>query len=139
MSCFVFFRGDYAHEFGLVKDKSLKSCAYESAAEGSVGDRLRAERVRLDLKQDDLAQVGGVNRNTQGSYERGARNPDSAYLNAVAGLGIDVVYVLTGQRSLGGSISPEEAQIIEQYRQIPEQDQRALRRFLKAMFDDADQ
>ncbi len=83
--------------------------------------------------------MGGVNRNTQGSYERGARNPDSAYLLAVAELGIDVVFVLTGQRSLGGSISPEEAQIIDQYRRIPDEDQRALRRFLKAMFDDVDQ
>ncbi|BBV94894.1 hypothetical protein STW0522PSE72_02450 [Pseudomonas monteilii] len=80
-----------------------------------------------------------MNRNTQGSYERGARNPDTAYLLAVAQLGVEVGFVLFGKRSLDTELSVEETQIIEQYREIPEQDQRALRRFLKAMFDDANQ
>ncbi|WP_200928965.1 helix-turn-helix domain-containing protein [Pseudomonas monteilii] len=138
-SCFVFVGGDYAREIGLVKGECLKNCASESAPEGSVGDRLREERVRLNLSQEDLAQAGGVNRNTQGSYERGARNPDTAYLLAVAQLGVEVGFVLFGKRSLDTELSVEETQIIEQYREIPEQDQRALRRFLKAMFDDANQ
>ncbi|ANY90456.1 transcriptional repressor DicA [Pseudomonas putida] len=115
----------------------MKSCASGSAPEGSVGDRLREERVRLNLSQEDLAQAGGVNRNTQGSYERGVRNPDTAYLLAVAELGVEVDFVLFGKRSLDSGLDPEETQIIEQYRHIPEQDQRALRRFLQAMFDDA--
>lgn len=93
----------------------------------------------MSLSQEDLAQAGGVNRNTQGSYERGVRNPDSTYLLGVAPLGVDVGFVLFGKRSLDTGLSVEEAQIVEQYRQIPEQDQRALRRFLKAMFDDAGQ
>nr|WP_284146363.1 helix-turn-helix domain-containing protein [Pseudomonas mosselii] len=115
----------------------MKNCASESAPEGTVGDRLREERVRLNLSQEDLAQAGGVNRNTQGSYERGARNPDAAYLVAVAGLGVEVGFVLFGKRSLDTGLSAEETKIIEQYRAIPDQDQRALRRFLKAMFEDA--
>ncbi|QTT81056.1 helix-turn-helix transcriptional regulator [Pseudomonas chlororaphis] len=137
MRYFVFVGGDYALEISLVKGECLKNCAPDSAPEGSVGDRLREERVRLNLNQEDLAQVGGVNRNTQGSYERGARNPDSAYLIAISDLGVDVMFVLTGTRAVSGSLSADEAQIIVQYRHIPEQDQRALRRFLKAMFDDA--
>ncbi|WP_081741869.1 helix-turn-helix domain-containing protein [Pseudomonas sp. LAIL14HWK12:I9] len=138
-SSFVFVGGDYALEIGLVKGECLKNCASESAPEGSVGDRLREERVRLGLSQEDLAQAGGVNRNTQGSYERGVRNPDSTYLLGVAPLGVDVGFVLFGKRSLDTGLSVEEAQIVEQYRHIPEQDQRALRRFLKAMFDDVSQ
>ena len=110
-----------------------------SLCPGSVGDRLREERVRLNLSQEDLAQAGGVNRNTQGSYERGARNPDTAYLLAIATLGVDVGFVLFGKRPLETGLSDEETQIIEQYRLIPEQDQRALRRFLKAMLDDVSQ
>jgi hypothetical protein len=58
-------------------------------------------------------------------------------LLAVAQLGVEVGFVLFGKRSLDTELSVEETQIIEQYREIPEQDQRALRRFLKAMFDDA--
>ncbi|EPM0508404.1 helix-turn-helix domain-containing protein [Pseudomonas putida] len=136
-SCFVFVGGDYARKFGLVNGECLKNCASESAPEGSVGDRLREERVRLNLSQEDLAQAGGVNRNTQGSYERGVRNPDSAYLLGIAPLGVDVGFVLFGRRSVDTGLSSDEAQIIERYRCIPEQDQQALRRFLKAMFNDA--
>ena len=138
MGSFVFIRGDYARKFGLVQRDSLKNCAFGSGDVRSAGERLRDERVRLGLSQEDLAQAGGVNRNTQGSYERGARNPDTAYLAAVASLGIDTVFVLTGQKQVT-DLSPVEVQIIEQYRQIPDADKNALRRFLKAMSDDVDQ
>ncbi|WP_323600747.1 helix-turn-helix transcriptional regulator [Pseudomonas putida] len=100
---------------------------------------MREERERLGLKQEDLAVPGGVNRNTQGSYERGVRNPDTAYLAGVATLGVDLVYVISGRRVVADGLSPVEAEIIEQYRSIPHEDQRSIRRFLKAMFDDANQ
>lgn len=105
----------------------------------SAGERLREERTRLGLKQEDLAVSGGVNRNTQGSYERGARNPDTAYLAAVAALGIDVLYVILGIRSPEplADLSAEDEQLLRRYRSIPADDQKAVRRFVKAMADDA--
>ncbi|WP_150642136.1 helix-turn-helix domain-containing protein [Pseudomonas fluorescens] len=105
----------------------------------SVGDRLREERTRLDLKQEDLALVGGKNRNTQGSYERGTRNPDTAYLAAVAGLGVDVLYVVTGTRTPVPivDLSEDDEQLLKRYHSITPDDQKAVRRFLKAMADDA--
>ncbi|POR62983.1 hypothetical protein BKM10_20185 [Pseudomonas syringae pv. syringae] len=115
----------------------MKICASVSGNEKSSGERLREERERLALSQEDLAEAGGVNRNTQGSYERGARNPDTAYLAAVATLGVDTVYVLTGVKQVQ-DLTAEEAQIVEQYRRIPAGDQKALRRFLKAMADDVE-
>jgi len=105
----------------------------------SAGERLREERTRLGLKQEDLAAAGSVNRNTQGSYERGARNPDTAYLAAIAGLGIDVLYVVTGARVPEplSDLSEEDERLLKQYRSIPADDQKAVRRFVKAMADDA--
>lgn len=105
----------------------------------SAGERLREERTRLGLKQEDLAVSGGVNRNTQGSYERGARNPDTAYLAAVAALGIDVLYVILGVRSPEplADLSADDEQLLRRYRSIPADDQKAVRRFVKAMADDA--
>lgn len=102
-----------------------------------IGRRLREERSRLCLSQEDVAQVGGVNRNTQGSYERGSRNPDSAYLYAVAQLGIEVNFVITGKRALDTDFSDEEVLVVERFRQIPAEDQRVLLRVLNAMFDTA--
>jgi transcriptional regulator with XRE-family HTH domain len=93
----------------------------------------------LGLKQEELAQIGGVNRNTQGSYEKDERRPDSAYLSAIAAAGIDVLYVITGVRTPTpiDDINAEEESLLKQYRSIPTDDQKAIRRFLKALADDA--
>lgn len=64
----------------------------------SIGDRLKSERKRLGLNQDELAQVAGVQRQAQGNYERGDRVPDAAYLQAIASAGVDVLFVITGRR-----------------------------------------
>lgn len=63
--------------------------------------RLREERVRLGMSQQDLAEVGGVTRKTQSAYESGATAPDVAYLARVEARGIDVHYVFGGQRQYG--------------------------------------
>lgn len=61
--------------------------------------RLREERERLGLSQEALGAIGGVRKQAQHLYESGARKPDMDYLSAVATAGVDVLYVLTGQRS----------------------------------------
>ena len=104
-----------------VKVLCLENCAS--------GDRLREERLRLGFKkQEDLAQIGGVNRNTQGSYEKGERNPDSAYLAAVAAVGVDVLYVVTGVRATqaAAGLDEHEAQLLEAFRNMPKQQQEAF-------------
>lgn len=63
-----------------------------------LGKRLREERQRLGMSQTDLARVAGLARTAQYNYEQGNRDPDTAYLSAVAEMGIDTSYVLTGKR-----------------------------------------
>ncbi|MCO7620808.1 helix-turn-helix domain-containing protein [Pseudomonas guariconensis] len=106
-----------------------------------VGNRLREERERLGLSQSDFGTLVGVSRGTQKNYELGTASGsiDLKYLAALEAAGIDSTYVVTGDRSLVDGVSSEEAQILDQYRRIPEEDQRALRRFLKAMLDDVSQ
>lgn len=106
-----------------------------------VGERLREERERRDLTQQQFGALNGVSRGTQKNYELGTAvgAMDLKYLAALEANGIDATYVLTGRRTIDAGISGEEHVLLEQYRAIPEQDQRALRRFLKAMFDDAGQ
>lgn len=60
------------------------------------GKRLRAERERIDKTQTELGAVGGVQKNTQHNYEADKRQPDAAYLAAIATAGVDILYVLTG-------------------------------------------
>lgn len=76
------------------------------------GERLKAERKRLGLKSMELAQIGNVGAVAQSNYERGKRHPDSVYLAAIAAAGVDVQYVLTGQRSAEPVLTPEEKAVL---------------------------
>ena len=62
-------------------------------------ERLKAERKRIGLNQADLGAVGGVSKGAQLNYESGERSPTAEYLQAIAGAGIDVGYLLTGFRT----------------------------------------
>jgi transcriptional regulator with XRE-family HTH domain len=57
--------------------------------------------VSLGLSQEAFAKQLGVHRKTQGNYEAGAREPDAAYLAAASKAGVDIGYVLRGERSSG--------------------------------------
>ena len=64
---------------------------------------------------------------------------DLKYLAALEANGIDATYVLTGQRTIAAGLTEEEFTVLEQYRAIVAEDQRSIRRFLKAMIADAGQ
>ena len=78
---------------------------------------MKAERERLGMNQTDFAASGGVSKVTQFNYESGRRSPDSVYLAAVATLGVDVLYVVTGQHAGGNvGLAPDEAALLDNYR-----------------------
>lgn len=64
-----------------------------------ISERLKSERENLGFSQQALADLLGISLRSQQNYEKGDRNPDSAYLAAIAAVGADVLYILTGQRS----------------------------------------
>lgn len=59
-------------------------------------DRLRSEREGLGLSQEEFGLKCGVKKLAQFNYEKGERQPDAKYMAALTALGIDVVYLLTG-------------------------------------------
>lgn len=65
----------------------------------TVGSRLKEERLRLNLSQTKLGEIGGVIRESQGNYESDKRSPDNNYWQSVSNIGVDVQYVLTGKRN----------------------------------------
>lgn len=86
-----------------------------------IGARLREERERVGLSQPEMGEVGGVTKLTQLNYEKGERMPDAAYLSVLhESLGIDVSYILTGQRTPTPegivTVSQEEKALLENYR-----------------------
>ncbi|MBS7660533.1 helix-turn-helix domain-containing protein [Pseudomonas lalucatii] len=86
-----------------------------------IGDRLREERERLRLSQAAFGEIGGVKANAQGKYESGERFPGADYLASVAERGVDVLYVVTGERKPAAvdCIPADEAQLLEHYRSLP--------------------
>lgn len=65
----------------------------------TLGERLKHERERLALSQPDFARACGVGKGSQINYEAGRRYPDAQYLSLAAALGVDVLWVVTGNRS----------------------------------------
>ncbi|MFK3973785.1 helix-turn-helix domain-containing protein [Pseudomonas sp. NPDC087358] len=64
-----------------------------------LGFRLRIERQRLGYNQATIAAIGGVRANAQGAYERGTRIPRADYLAKLSAVGVDIPYLLTGERN----------------------------------------
>lgn len=98
----------------------------------NIGVRLRAERDRLGITQDDFAAGVGVGKRSLINYEKGERSPDAEFLAAAAILGVDVLFVLTGMRSQPAppseSLAHDEAEWLRIYRNsTPE-----MRKVLKA-------
>jgi phage repressor protein C with HTH and peptisase S24 domain len=63
-----------------------------------INDRLREERQRLGLSQEEFARLAGVSKRAQANYEKGERSPQVDYLEALKDAHVDTYYVLTGYR-----------------------------------------
>lgn len=68
-------------------------------AANSLAKRLKEERKRLEMSQKEIAQKVSVNRETWSRYETAKMLPSTNVLMAAKKLGLDVSYVLTGERS----------------------------------------
>ncbi|MBV1788729.1 helix-turn-helix domain-containing protein [Marinobacterium sp. D7] len=91
-------------------------------------DRLKEERIRLGKSQEAFGAIGGVARNAQHNYEKGARQPDIGYLAAIAAAGADIQYIITGIRSEISYPTPSSAelQLVDHYRKCSADGQQHL-------------
>lgn len=72
------------------------------------GARLKEEREKRGLTQEDFAQLGGVQKLAQHRYEKGLVQPSISYLYAIEPYGVDIGYLLSGQK---GSVAASEINI----------------------------
>lgn len=99
-----------------------------------IGDRLKEERERLGFSQTEFSAVAGASKNSQYNYEKGDRSPDANYLAAVADKGVDILYVVTGERKpqAADSIPAEALEFIGVYEQVTDADRQVLLRMASA-------
>lgn len=84
---------------------------------GQFSKRLREERNRLGLSQEEFAKKADVTKNTQLAYEQGARPPDVLYLYRIADAGVDLFYLL-GREGDWAKLAPEIAELIRSFRTL---------------------
>lgn len=98
------------------------------------GERLKDERKALGWSQEEIAVKIGITKQTQGLYERSQRAPNAEYLAALAALGGDVLYVLTGQRTPAAQpLSVRESSMLDSYRALAEEDKTVIQRMAGAL------
>ncbi len=76
-------------------------------------ERLKEERERLGHSQTAFAALAGASKHAQINWEKGAASPNAAALAAWADAGLDVLYVVTGQRAGGASAPPPPRAVSE--------------------------
>lgn len=85
------------------------------------GPRLKEERKRLGLSQQAMAVAVGISREMWAKYEAGAE-PGANALALACAAGVDIVYILTGQRSFTPppALSADERYLLDRYRSSPQ-------------------
>jgi transcriptional regulator with XRE-family HTH domain len=68
------------------------------------GERLRIERERLGLTQDQFGKLGGMSRLAQFKYEHDQHSPSVEYLEKLFDAKVDAVFLLTGRRLTPGQV-----------------------------------
>lgn len=102
----------------------------------SLGARLREARKETGKNQDEIALLCGVSREMWGKYERGVAIPGGEVLAKIALAGMDVVFVLTGQRSqpvAAPALSKEEEALLDNYKHADDEGRRAAQQVLTAL------
>lgn len=92
-----------------------------------LGERIKEERKRLKLSQEEAGKVCGVARETFGKYERGIFEMGAAAFRAFVAAGADPDYIVTGIRreafeaSVAKTLAEDEAKLLEAFRQLDPQ------------------
>ncbi len=82
-------------------------------------ERLKSERERMGLTQDEMAVRCKTSKRSYCAYESGETQPKSEFLTSFAAAGGDVLYILTGQEAVG-VVEAAEAEMLKAYRAAPE-------------------
>lgn len=96
----------------------------------SMGERLRDERKRLGYSQSEFAELVGASYKSQLRWEKNESSPSAEALAIWAGVGLDVLFVVTGVGGGANSVipkmSPDRQEVLNAYDQMSPEGQRAF-------------
>jgi transcriptional regulator with XRE-family HTH domain len=99
------------------------------------GRRLAEERKRLGLKQAEFADLVGTDVPKQSLYENDRRELRADFLARLAEAQVDVLYILTGQRSEGHWLGEGPSALLNAYLALPPELQQAIEDFVGTLRD----
>lgn len=76
----------------------MQDVAVNESEVANFPERLKVERERLGLSQEEFGRLGGVSKMSQWSYEAGKNWPTVEYLESLRISGVDVRFLVTGNR-----------------------------------------
>lgn len=83
----------------------------------SLAERFKTERERLGLTQPRVADLTDVGKTTVINWEKGQSSPTAVQLSVLAEAGLDVLYVVTGERtSAQPAADAAEQVLLDSYR-----------------------
>lgn len=87
------------------------------------------------MSQESLAEACGVSRRTLVAWEKGEQSPNAEAMGQMAGQGIDVLFLVTGQHSvpIESTLSQEERALLDNYKHSDEEGRAAARRVLSSL------
>ncbi|WOD12772.1 helix-turn-helix transcriptional regulator [Pseudomonas sp. NyZ704] len=100
-----------------------------------IGARLQLERQRVGLTQGEFAEKIGIAKRTLAGYEGGTSDIGASVLEVARGLGVDVLFVVSGVRTPTPetTLSEHEAQLVEDFRKMRSADQGSAQRLVSAL------
>ena len=103
-----------------------------------IGERIKEERERLGYTQSDFAALGEASKNSQLSWEKEIAFPNAKVMAAWSEAGVDVAFILTGQRTpVAGAVPISEGDrvLLDNFHAAPEQVQAGIKTALGAFAD----
>ncbi|RSU98944.1 hypothetical protein CA256_03170 [Sphingomonas koreensis] len=89
----------------------------------------------MEPHQGRFAKALGISQKRQSFLETGTRELRADYLEQIAPLGLDVLYIVTGQRS-GGALTKFESRFLGALRRVSETDQQAVFTIVQSLAGD---
>ena len=94
----------------------------------NIGQRLKEERERLKLSQTAFGEIGSMGKTTVIAWERSTAFPNAAFLELAANFGVDIYYVITGNRLENTATTPNELAYLRACRKMPNETARTAGR-----------
>jgi transcriptional regulator with XRE-family HTH domain len=103
----------------------------------SLGARLKEKR-RLGFRQAEFASLAGTDVPKQSLYENDHRHLRAPYLASLEPIGVDLLYMLTGQRS-PGALGAEASAFLAAYLGLPDELREPVGQLLRNLAENLEQ